>query len=160
MNALFLPGLEKELMKRCSVYELLTSGNLGPLYCRRSLGVLHRQNQTADGDFMAWPQMGFCHCATWTQSLFSTPSRVSHLHLNQVFRSSAIWRVTQINKGPARGTVPLNKISHSQLRAGCQRGASRGQDWSKPNNTVFKATCPNYYLAKKYVQQYETVGSQ
>lgn len=120
MNALFLPGLEKELMKRCSVCELLTSGNLGPFYRRRSPGVLHRQNQIADGDFMVRPYENFCHRAICTLLVFWTASRVSNLHRNQLFRSGAIRRVTQINTGLARGAEPLNKINLRQLRAGCQ----------------------------------------
>lgn len=44
-------------MKRCSIYELLTFGNL--FYSRRSLAVLRRQNQIADGDFTARPRRVF-----------------------------------------------------------------------------------------------------
>lgn len=57
INASFLPGPRKELMKRCSIYELLTFGNL--FYSRRSLAVLRRQNQIADGDFTARPRRVF-----------------------------------------------------------------------------------------------------
>ena len=70
MNALFLPGLESSwwrgvLSRSCW---LLATWDCSP--CRRSLGVLHRQNQIADGEFVVQAQMGFCHCATWTQLLF------------------------------------------------------------------------------------------
>lgn len=64
------PRPRKELMKRCSVEELLTFGNLGPFHCRRSQGVLHRQNWSADSEFMERAQMGFCNR---TQLVFWIP---------------------------------------------------------------------------------------
>lgn len=44
-------------MKRCSINEMLTFGNL--FYSRRSPAVLRRQNQIADGDFTARPRRVF-----------------------------------------------------------------------------------------------------
>lgn len=72
------------------------------------------------------PYESFCHRAICTLLVFWTASRVSNLHRNQLFRSGAIWRVTQINTGLARGAEPLNKINPRQLRADCQPGPSTG----------------------------------
>lgn len=69
MNTLFLPGFRNELMKRCSVWDLLTFGNLGPLLCRRSPGVSQRQSQTADGEFRGAGPDG----------VFATATAVYHL---------------------------------------------------------------------------------
>ena len=102
--------LWKELMKRCFVLELLTFGNLGPLHCPRSLGLLHRQKSTADGEFMEQPQMDFCN---WTQLLFWIPSGVCPLHPNQLFRSCPIWwhRSIRVLPGVQYLSIKLTLVS-------------------------------------------------
>lgn len=130
MNTSFLPGLERSwwrgvLSRSCW---LLATWD-------RSAVEGHRQNWTADSEFMEQPQMGFCH---WTQLLFWIPSCVCSLHLNQQFRSHPIWYMTQINKGLARGAVPLNKISLSLLRSGWQWSREQAKDMSLKNRIHYR----------------------
>lgn len=127
MNTLFLPGLEGELMKRCSVRKLLTFGNLGPFHCRRSRGkCCMDKTELLTVSLWSSPRWGF---VTEPSYLFEFPPVYVLCILISCLELVPSDKGHRSMGGSCQGcSVPLNKINFKSVKDRLTMGQRTSKD--------------------------------